>query len=171
MIERKEFDLLADIAGLLKKYGPETFEALADSIASHETSQNLVELLQTTARISRTAPTSNHEIGKRKATRSIRDDLASIETVDPQKFALLTDLYRALQERSILPTLRELRNFAADCDLPAIKADARQKAITPFIRSLIQLPTSELAEKLRGVESYSRNDKGLQGWSEIILGR
>ena len=171
MTDREEFRLLEDIARLLKKYGPETFEALADSIASPKTADSLVEVLRATARISRTAPISDHKVSNRKAARSIRDELSSIEITDPQKHALLTDFYQGLQDKSILPTLRELKRFAVECDLTPIKEDARQKAISPFIKSLIQLPTDELAEKLRGVQSYSRNDSGLKGWSDIILGK
>lgn len=165
MITGREFDLLGDIAGLLKKYGPETFEVLAESMADPGTTQTLVDLLQSTAQISRTSPIS------KKGTRSIRDELASIEMIDSQKYRLLSDFYQALQEKSALPTLKELRNFASDCGISDVGANARQKAINPLMRSLIKLPTNELAETLRAVPAYSRNDQSLQGWSAIILGK
>lgn len=171
MIEGREFDLLADIAELLKKYGPDTFEVLAGFMATPETTQTLIELLQSTAGISRTSPTANRETRNAKAVRSIRDELASIEVADSQKYTLLSDFYQALQEKSALPTLRELRSFVSDCGIPDVKVDARQKAINPLMRSLIKLPTDELAETLRAVPAYSSNDRGLLRWSEIILGK
>ena len=171
MIKGREFDLLADIAELLKKYGPDTFEVLAGFMATPETTQTLIELLQSTAEICRSSPRANAKPRNTKTTRSIRDELASIEVVDSQKYTLLSDFYQALHEKNVLPTLRELRSFVADCGLPEIKADARQKAINPLMRSLIELPTSELAEILRAVPAYSSNDRGLLRWSEIILGK
>ena len=119
----------------------------------------------------RTTPLSNGEVGGGKTTRSVRGEIASLETVDPEKYVILTDLYQALQEKSVLPTLADVRNSISDSGLPPIKVDARQKAINPLIRELIQLPTNELAEKLHGLPLSSNNDRSLQGWSEIILGK
>jgi len=171
MIERRELELLVDIAKLLKKHGPDAFQALASSLASPSSTQDLIEILRGTARIVENLTTSNQQLAARMAPRSILRELASIEPTDPQKHRLLTHLYQDLQNKSVLPTLRELKNFAGDCGLPMPKADARQKALGPFIRSLSRLPTSELKKKILAIEAYSRNDNELERWSGIILGK
>ena len=171
MIEGREFDLLADIAKLLRKYGPEAFETLANSLASPNIAQSLVDVLSRTATIASKQPASNRSLGTGKGAGSILDELAYIEPKDPQKHRLLATLYQALQDKSVLPTLRELKNFATDCGLPVIKADARQRAIGPLMRSLFLLPREDLEARIKTIESYSRNDKGLERWSEIILGK
>lgn len=171
MNDNREFDLLADLAKLLSKYGPETFETLAKSLSAPDTMQSLVKALRDTAifgqqaRLSRRAPNSDKHAG------SVHDELVALERFDPQKHELLTKLYQGLQDKSVLPTFRDLKDFAAGQGLPPIKGGTRQKAIGPFIRSMIALPISELSQKLQALKSYSRSDRGLEGWSKIILDR
>ncbi len=171
MKNAKEFDLLADIAKLLNKYGPETFEALANLMSSPETIRSLAEVLQTTVRVSRKAHMSNGEAGAGNPVLPVRKELASVKASDPEKHALLLDFYEALQEKRALPTLRQLRDFVVDQGLPAIETTTRQKAIPSLIRFLVDLPTDELASKISDAGAMPREHNALQGWSEIILGK
>ena len=171
MMKQKEYELLADIAKLLNKYGASNFESLASLMSSPQITQSLIEILRVAANVHSAEFASNSRTEGKKITRSILDELTSIKDVDNRKYSLLTELYQALKEKRTLATLRELKSFVEDRGLPAIQANAWQKAINPFVRSLIDMPTGELEEKLKGIQYYSGRDNGLEGWSKIILER
>ena len=167
----KQFELLGDIAKLLSKYGPETFDALADSMNSPETTQRLVEVVRTTARISHSMPIPHDAHRDRNKVRSVRKEIDAIKGLEPEKHNLLRDFYQALQEKRALPTLVEMEDFAASRGLPPIGSNRRPTAIVNLIRLLIELPTADLKQKLSGGTSSPRHDTALRGWSEIILGK
>lgn len=164
MTDPRELDLLVDLAKLLKKYGPEPFEILARSISSPEMAQRLVALLIGTASIARATPQR-----KRGAAIPVRDSLSALKGSDPEKYKLLTDFHQGLLAKTLLPTLRELRDFARDCELPEIRGSSRQKSISPLIKSLISLPTEELKEKFQALRRHDKDDRSLRGWSNLIL--
>ena len=185
MSDTREFDLLTDIAKLLKKYGPETFESLASLVNSPETTRSLAEVLQATARISREASTPDANSGAGNAVRAIRQELDAIKDSEPGKHAILLDFHEALREKRALPTLKDMRAFAADRGLPGIEANTRQRAIAPLMRSLLDAPAGGLESIMSLVDisadepasgaasapATPRHDNALQGWSEIILGK
>jgi hypothetical protein len=50
MNNNKELDLLTDLAKLMKKYGPATFETLGEQITDPKFTRVLVDVLSTTAK-------------------------------------------------------------------------------------------------------------------------
>ena len=133
--------------------------------------EHLVAILRATARRGRSTSGLKPLNRRGRAAVSVRAEIDAYRESEPEKYLLLMNFYQALQEKKILPTLRELRGFAADRGLPAIEADARQRAINPFMRSLVLLPIDSLKDTVRGIDSYSRVQDSLQGWSNIILDR
>lgn len=170
MNNKKEFNLLSDLAKLINKYGPEVFEGLALELSNPTFMDQLVEILRKSATVGRRSPK------RRKGPRSpssidFRSTLTRVDRVEAERAALLTELYDALRTKSVLPTLRAMKDFALDNGLPPIKATSRDKALTPFVRSFLRMPAQEVREYLRRIQpSPSSDDRTLEGWSKIIFG-
>lgn len=171
MSNKPEFELLAEIAKLLKKYGPEAFEMLSRNLSSPDFSGRLISILSTTARVARTV--RRNEIGgieHKGFSKDFRTSLVALEKTEPEKSALLTKLYDDMKAKTVLPTLRNIFAFASDNGLPSITATARDKAIVPFLKTLMPLPLLELKSKLSSIKPVPvKDDRSLEGWSNIIL--
>ncbi len=172
MTAQQEIKLLIDIAKLLDKYGTESFERLADSLSSPETIQVWVDFLRKSSSVAQEIGFEQSGKEKHSPQRSAKAELENIKIGDPEKYEVLNSFYDALQSKTVLPTLREIRYFAEDGGLPSVRANTREKAISPLIKSMIPLGISEinsLIGSLRFSRSESFND--LAGWSDIILNK
>ena len=169
MRDQKEFDLLQDVAALLIKYGPETFETLATSLKSPEFSQVLAEVLDSAAQNSRSTSAAYSGTRNRDTLRSIRQELDDLQSVEPSKHVILMEFYKALQEKRALPTLRDLNDFVEKSGLPVESSNKRPQAIARTIRFLLDLPETDIVQILDRAPTAPRSDNTLQGWSEIIL--
>lgn len=169
MSTRQETYLLVDLAKLLKKYGPEPFEALASSIATPEMSQRLANLLTHAARTAQATSKEREEVKAKKRSKPVRDLLLSLKTSEPEKYELLIRFYDDMMSGKFLPSMRDIRNFVSECGLPEIRQPSRQKSIDPLIKALILLPIEELNRKIQSVMKYSRPKSDLEGWSNLIL--
>lgn len=170
MRTQQELDLLVDIAKLLKKYGPETFDSIAKLISSPEMTQQLPHILTQVAKIARTTPKTKREAGQKQRP-SIPRSLINLESVYPEKYQLLMKFYTDLITKTVLPSLRDIKEFALECELPEVRAKSRQRAISPLISSLIKLPNEQLTAKIRLLKKYDADDRSLESWSNIILNR
>ena len=173
MSESPELELLTDITRLLKKYGVETFEGLAQMLSSPDFSALLSTILSGVARTSRIAGAGPGIKKKREQSRGdFRSSLVALGESEPKKSELLVQFYDGLKAKAYLPTLRDLRGFAADAGLPTLKATTRDNAIGPLVRGLVPLGLSELEAMLSTMRPASdRTDRSLEGWSNIILDR
>ncbi len=166
MIDGSEFELLAELARLLKKYGPETFEGLAEHLSSPEFSQRLVTLLSATARQGRAMGVSED----RQLLRNIRTSLTELQHREPEKAKLLLRLYDGMVAKNILPTRRDIEAFVSEMGLLPIKTNVRKTAIASLINALMVFPIDELKAKLSTTDPI-QDDRSLEGWSNIILDR
>jgi len=166
----KELNLLVDIAKLIRKYGPEPFESLAQSILSPQLSQDLSNILMQTSKVAR-AISEEKEKYKTKEESPILRSLLALKRKEPEKYRLLTNFHNGLVTKTLLPSLREIKEFASDCGLPEIRAESRQKAISPLVGSLAKLPYEQLAEKIKSIRKHGKEDRSLEGWTNIILDR
>lgn len=166
-----ELELLVEIAKLLKKYGPETFEILSGNLSSPEFAERLVSILSTTARVARTVRAKGLETTERKKSpRDFRSSLVALEKTDKEKSTLLIKFYDDLMAKTFLPKLRDIQAFVEDNGLPPAKATARDKAIIPLFKALSPLPLDELRSRLSMLKPVStKDDRSLEGWSKIIL--
>lgn len=171
MNNKPEFELLIDIAKLLKKYGPDTFESLAQNLSSPKFSELLGSILLAAAKATRKVQTKKAgTIETKRGSGSFRSSLIALEKKDHNKAELLVKFYDDLMSKAILPTLRDIQAFASDNGLPAVKATARDKAIVPFIKALLPLHFDELKSRLLKIRPVSsKDDRSLEGWSNIIL--
>ncbi|MEH1914933.1 hypothetical protein [Nostoc sp.] len=200
MTNQPEFELLIEIAKLLKKHSPEFSKSLAELLSSPKFIEHLVSVLSSTNTISSTGitqqikpTTSNQRLKKprssltkkaktsqKKESQSAKSGLSAsvsyplflkeLETTDPEKSALLIKLYYSLINKTLLPTLQDIRNFASDTGLSTIKATSRNKAIIPFVRDLLSLNIEQLKTKLDGLMPVlPEDDRSLEAWANIIL--
>lgn len=171
MNNKKEFALLCDFAKLLQKYGPETFEGLANEMSNPEFAERFLEVLKTTAKVYRRLPKAGRKSRFHSPGIDFRSTLTSVQKSDAERGALLIQLYDGLTTKSLLPTLREMKNFALDNGLPPLKSTSHEKAIIPFVKTFLQMPVEDIRDYLRRIQpSPSSDDRSLEGWSNIIFG-
>jgi hypothetical protein len=174
--ERSTIELLADLARLIRKHGPTTFSDLAALLRDPEKVHELTSILDVGALAGR-----NATIRKRKSTRqryesasgSLLHLISETKRADPAKGDLLLKFYEDLSAKRVLPSLRDLRDFAGENHLIGSSADARQKAIGPLIRDMRRLPTEQLRQILGRVETTegANDDRSLERWTNIILNK
>jgi hypothetical protein len=170
MKTQRELDLLVDLAKLLRKYGPEPFESLAASISTPEMTQHISVLLTQVAKIGRNIPKTKRKV-RPKEKPSIPRSLTALRSVEPEKYKLLMNFHNDLIGKTVLPTLRDIKEFAIDCGLPQVLGESRQRAISPLIGSLTKLAIKQLMAKIGSLKKYDMGDRSLEGWSNIILSR
>lgn len=169
MITEQQMDLLLDLAKLLRKHGPETFESLAESISSPETSRQLARLLRHGAKIAGSIPTTKRRHAEFKPEPGIPKALITLRNTDPERYQTLMNFHNDLIAKAVLPSLRDVKEFAKDSGLPEVRAKSREKAIAPLIGALVKLPSEQLTAKMRSLKQYGAGDRSLEGWSKVIL--
>lgn len=171
MTDHDEAELLIELAKLLRKYGPQPFETISHALSDPSKTQELSSLLMGLAQISRSIPTrqkSEKSKGNRPAKAGL---LQSIKTSDPTKYEILRAFHAELLNRTLLPTLRDLRFFASQCGLPELRGSSRQKAVAPLIEALSTLPMEEVNMRIRSIKESKQDEQELAGWSRLILDR
>lgn len=168
-MERRELDLLVDLAGLLRKHGPEPFESLSASLASPEYSHKLADLLAETARVGRKTGTKDRPSGGRRRAEPVRKFLESLRSTQPDKYEVLAILHEELTNGAVLPSVRDMRQFAEGLQLPDLRATSRERAIGQLIRSLSSLSAEEIRRGAQRLPRSRLGESSLKGWSDIIL--
>lgn len=173
MNESRDTDLLIDIARLLKKYGPEPFDALSQRLKDGRFLHDLTALLDASAQIGRRAerPIGAKPKTPRHTTR-LEEMLARCEIDNPEKAAALRQVREKLASKALLPSLRDICNFADDNGLPIITAKSRDKAVGLLILAMAALPTERVTSLLaRSSPTGSKGERSLEGWTDVILGK
>jgi hypothetical protein len=172
METRSELDLLVDLAKLVKRYGPGPFEQLAESICSPDLAQRLSRILSELSQHARMHSASKARSHQRQGP-CIPKALVDLQEKDPDRYTLLKGFYEDLTARVVMPSIRDIREFARDCRFPDVRAESRQKAIGPLIGALcrLDLPKEELAARIESAKRYDATNRSLAGWSSIILNR
>ena len=166
MIEQNDAAMLAALDRLVARYGPRSATCLAELIRDPRQAEVLASALETAA--ART-PRRKSSAKSQKAERvgmSILDDL---RLSDPEKHSLVAEIRRQLIAGTILQSMDELRKFARMHDLSIGKASSRNAAIAPFLKSLSQLPTPEIAALRDSVIHSDVNDRSLESWRRVIV--
>ena len=170
MITRRQKEFLIDLAKLFDKYGTQPFEELADLLSSPETVQLWVNFLRESSTAAREAGFEQSGKRKRGPRHTVKSELERIKSEDPEKHKVLIRFHDALLSKTVLPNLRDIRNFARNCGLPVITVKSRERAIFPLLQSMIPLDVdviNEITESLPHLNMESFND--LEGWTKIIM--
>jgi len=169
MSDRRELDLLIELAKLVRKYGPEPFEALGTSLKSGETLKHLETIVAGMGSAARRVRREGQQYKTRRTASSIPKVPSPIKTGNNEKDEMLTRFRDDLIEGRLLPTVRDIKSFSENQKLAGLAATSRSKSIGPLIKSLAVLPTERIKAILRGVERREKGDRDLEGWSNIIL--
>jgi len=171
MNERKQFDLLIDIARLLKKYGPDAFENLAKDLKKAETVEKLGALLQVSADASRKAGLLKGKKGaSTRKKMSAENFLRELESTQPAKALILATFYDDLTAKNALPSLGDITALAIDKGLEPMRAKSRDKAIPLLLKDLANRPIENIRLIVEEVTVRAeKGDRSLQGWAGVIL--
>ena len=159
MISDKEYELIRDLNKLLKKYGPEAFEAVARIYCSQDFNEKIASILMANATIGRTGVSSRKFSAK---------ELAKLKDTEPKKYEIITLFVEEFKAGRILPSLKDAKRFVAENNLPEIRAESRLKAISQLTGSLLKLPQEELEKIFNELSKQGKSDSSLSQWSEII---
>lgn len=164
-------DLLVDLAKLLHKHGPGAFESLAKLMRSPGAVEKVADVLRSVAgtyrSVSAKRRSSTGKEGTRGRTAPLPEEVLLLKTTNPERYDVLRAFHADLLARRTLPTLGEIRRFAAEADVPLLRTRSKSKAIHELLRSLSKLSQDELSAKLRAVEGS--DDRSLESWYNIIL--
>lgn len=171
MNEGREFDLLVDISKLLKKYGPEVFDRLAEQMAAPKFVELLTKLLSDAARTARAVPSSRtNSRPKQSSQKEIRSSLVTISDTEPERGKILVRLYDELMAKTLLPTTQDLLSFAARAGLGSLEIRSRPQAVVALLEGLGKLPLEELTTLVEDLNTAVwQNDRSLASWTRIIL--
>jgi hypothetical protein len=170
MNDKSEFDLLADLAKLMKKHGPQTLDNLAELVSRPNFGEQLASVLKATAKVSTsTLPRQRAEM----PTRDFRYSLVKLEMSEPDKSALLVAFYDGVMAKQLLPTLDELNSFASTLQLEPFKRTPRDKATYYLTKKLMTFSLEDLKRAISLAPPTDRNgnDRSMDGWSQLILSK
>jgi hypothetical protein len=103
---------------------------------------------------------------------SARRLLTSLAESEPDKAQALTIFHEAALAKRVLPSLRDLRLFAADNGLTPVAPSSRDKALPGVVRDLAAMPLDDVKRTLARLPVDSaRDERGLEAWTAVILGR
>ena len=174
MTQSDKFALLKDLASLLKKHGPTAFTELADFLRNPAAVTELISILKTSGAAARRAGiTRPSGKGESQGTKGIvKRLLANINDKDPEKANPLSTFYDMLSTKRVLPTMRDLRDFADDNGLRPVTASSRDKAILPLLKDLATRSAEDIHGMLQQIRSVdTQGDRTLEGWTDVILGK
>lgn len=171
MNSHPEFELLQDLARLVRKHGADVFERLAQLLEKPEFIEHLRQILLVGAKTAKQSGVI--QARPRSPKPSLHDyrlTLLDYEQLGAEKSALLARLYDDLMAKTLLPTMRELRAFAESSGLQGPKAPGRPKAIVEIIDELRQRSLEELRPIIsRLPPATGESDRSLENWARIIF--
>ena len=160
--------LAVDLGRLVERHGSAPFYQLAELLKDPDGANDLAVILESTAkkppratRVRRSSSSKRNRIGI-----SVLNEL---RLTDPEKHSILSDIRRRLVMGSILPTMGDIRHFAATQGLSIGKATSRDAAITPLLRSLSEHPTPRLVSLLDSLVAQGTDDRSLERWRKLIV--
>lgn len=171
MNEFGEFELLQDLAKLLRKHGPDAFEKLGQQLEKPEFIERLrLILLAGTSAARQSRRLASHLPSPARSLHDYRLSLLDHEQLGAEKSALLVRLYDDSMAKKLLPTMRELRTFAESLGLQIPKALVRPKAIVEIVEGLRHRPLEALRSILSQLPpAKTVADRSLENWTRIIF--
>ena len=164
----EDAQLLAELARLIGRYGPERFARLASVLRNPEEARNLATVMEAALAAS---PATRKRRGQAARTAPGSRILAELKEVEPEKYELLTSFRDDVVAQKILPSFRHVRRFAEDNGITLGSASSREKAITPLLRFMAALSLAQVQTLVHQSTSEEAGDRSLARWSDVIMGR
>lgn len=172
--DSKQFELLEEIAKLLKRYGKETFYELATILRDPNLSNQVADSLENIANRPFKKKRTQKRLSAAEERIKFRETLVDLGKSEPEKSKILLSLLDSLHNKTILPSLRGLNDFISDHGLPIPKAKSRGKVIISFVKNCKNLPLNDLQQlNFPDDQQQTRDnsDRSLEGWGKVILDR
>jgi hypothetical protein len=168
----KAYELLGEIAMLLRKYGQGALLDLATIMRNPHFTDQLATVLENTAKVAPPRKQTKTRASLKQEQQQLRESLAALRETEPDRANILLSLLNSLQTKTILPSLRALSAFISDQGLPVPKAKSRDKVALWFLRQCTRLAIVDLqalAQKVALAQGMPDGDRSLAGWGRIIL--
>lgn len=165
---KQDAQLLAELARLIDRYGPEGFARLARLLKNPEEARELAGVVEG-ALVVRRPPNSRKGQANRMPLGS--RILEGLKKGEPEKYKLLACFRDDFAAGQILPSMRQVRGFADENGIMLGSVSSRDKAVTPLLRSMAALPLSKVQTLVQETASEQADDRSLASWSDVIMGR
>jgi hypothetical protein len=165
-------DLLKDLARLGKKYKPREWEQLLRLLENPEQLEGFRVLIAELAETSKQQSRKRRKAAQPSRTAKVRQSLKSLVKEEPQRAAMLDDIWLKLRRRDLLPSIASVRAFAELMGLKGLESSRRDQAVTELMEILIDLPAEALEQKMQQtvVEDRRLGDE-YDAWVDLILRR
>jgi hypothetical protein len=127
---------------------------------------------------------ASHEVkGKRKPTAGarkqppsriplLREKIKQVRQTDPASADLLDEIWLKLRERELLPTIADVRAFAAVLGRKELAATRRDQAVTELMEHLAGMDPQRLQAEMRiTLSSERRFGDEYERWVSLILNK
>lgn len=171
MSQNKDLDLLIDILKLLRKYGQSSFESLLSKLESQELFEQINPVLKRSSLLQQYYKSGGVGRSDKKIdTEDYRKSLIEISNNEPEKSKILVQLYDDLNNKMILPSLRNVKNVIFDMGEATHNCKSRNQAFLYLLKILSEMKIDELNLWVSKIYEKDPNyDRSLEGWSDIIL--
>lgn len=165
---KEDAQLLAELARLIDRYGPEGFATLASVLRNPEEARELAAVVEGALVVRR--PTNSR---KRQSNRMPLGSriLETLKKSEPEKYELLASFRDDFAAGKILPSIRRVRGFADENGMMLGSVSSRDKAVTPLLRYMAALPLSRVQTLVQETACEQADDRSLASWSDVIMGR
>jgi hypothetical protein len=147
---------------------------LATILKDPNLSNHISETLENIAQLSPQKKRTQKRPTLLEESMQLRESFVVLGKGEPEKSKILLSMFDSLQNKTILPSLRELTNFISDQGLPVPKAKSRGKAIFSFLKKCTELSLNDLEafNTTMNRQQHSNDaDRSLEGWGKVILDR
>jgi hypothetical protein len=165
-------DLLNDLARLTKKYKPKEWEQLSRLLEDPKQLEEFRLLLRELTAVSKKQSRPRKKAAKSSKATKVRKSLDVLRKEDPDRAAMLEDIWLKLRQRDLLPTIAAVRAFGEIMGLKGLESSRRDQAVTELMELFLDLPAEALEEKMRQtvVEDRRLGDE-YDAWVDLILRR
>jgi len=165
---KEDAQLLAELARLIDRYGPERFARLASVLRNPEEARELATVVEGALVVRRS---TNSRKGQANQTPLGSRILEILKKSEPEKYQLLASFRDDFAAGKILSSMRLVRGFADENGIVLGSVSSRDKAITPLLRSMAALPLSRVQTLVQETAREQADDRSLASWSDVIMGR
>ncbi|MDE2668022.1 MAG: hypothetical protein OXI51_00010 [Chloroflexota bacterium] len=166
MTDEADVAMLAALDRFVTRYGPRPVMRLAEALRDPQRARELADALEGAATKAGREPSRPASRRRERVGMAV---LKELRLSDPEKHIVVTEIRRQLLNRTILPSMDELRRFAMMHGLSIGKASSRTAAIAPFLRSLAQLSTPEIVSLRESIGQSGVGERSLDRWREVIV--
>jgi hypothetical protein len=162
--------LLGDLARLAARYSPEDWRTLLEFLGDETRRFQVVALLEELHNVSSTRRARSAQASV-SSTAKTRRRLEELKQTDPRRSAVLSDLWRRLRDKEVLPQMSSVRAFCEAIGIKSLKAQKREQAVSEVIDQLATMPYDQLESAL--TEASRKQDRALgdeyERWVGLIL--